>query len=84
MRELKINAIYRHFKGNYYLVVDTAEHTETKEIYVVYRRLYGDCSLKIRPLDMFLSEVNHEKYPHVKQKYRFELQDVKSTIEKNN
>lgn len=80
MNEIKINRIYKHFKGNYYLVVDVASHSETKEKYVVYRRLYGDGSLWIRPLDMFLSEVDYEKYPEVKQQYRFELQEIKSIV----
>ena len=48
--------------------------TETKEKYVVYKGLYGNQELYIRPYDMFLSEVDHEKYPNEKQKYRFELQ----------
>jgi hypothetical protein len=82
MRELKINGIYKHFKGDYYLVIDVAYDSETKEEYVVYRRLYGDMSLWIRKKDMFLSEVDHEKYPNVCQKYRFELQDIKSVVER--
>ena len=59
-------------------MIDIANHSETKEQYVVYRRLYGDGSLWIRPMNMFLSEVDHEKYPDVEQQYRFELQDIKS------
>ena len=80
MNELKINRIYRHFKGDYYLVVDVAKDSETQEDVVVYRRLYGDGGLWVRPKEMFLSEVDHKKYPDVKQKYRFELQEVKSVV----
>ena len=81
MRKLHINRVYRHFKGDFYLVVDTALDSETKETMVVYRRLYGDGALWVRPLDMFLSEVDHEKYPDVKAKYRFTLQKIDSVAE---
>lgn len=73
MNELKINGVYKHFKGDYLAV-----HSEDKSMYVVYRALYGDNTLYIRPMDMFLEEVDHIKYPDVKQKYRFELQYIES------
>lgn len=78
MNEIKVNRIYKHFKGDLYLVEDIAIHSETKEKYVVYRGLYGDNELYIRPYDMFASEVDHIKYPDVKQLYRFEEQHIKS------
>ena len=72
-REIKVHGIYRHFKGNYYLVEELARDSETDEELVVYRKLYGDGSLWVRPLAMFCSEVDHVKYPDVTQRWRFEL-----------
>ncbi len=78
MRKIKKNTIYRHFKGDLYLVLDTVIHSETKEEMVLYKGLYGNCPLYVRPLDMFLSEVDHQKYPKVKQKYRFKELKIES------
>ena len=86
--DIKIGDIVQHFKRELlldtdsqvylYRILDVAEHTETKEKLVIYQALYDNDKMGIRfgvyarPYDMFMSEVDHEKYPNIKQKYRFE------------
>ncbi len=85
--QLVIHGIYRHYKGNYYIVEDVATHSETDEELVIYRGLYfdpadqhGQFHLCARPKGMFLSTIDPTKIPAGQkiQKYRFELQDIPS------
>jgi hypothetical protein len=59
-RTLKVGGKYKHFKGNIYEVLCIAKHSETQESLVVYKQLYGDGSVWVRPLDMFLEKVNRD------------------------
>lgn len=76
MRDVKVGRVYRHYKGDLYVVEDIARHSETDEKMVIYRGLYGDGPLWCRPYDLFVDEVNKNG-----QKYRFELQEIESKRE---
>lgn len=78
-REVKIGQVYKHFKGSKAVVITLARHSETNETLVVYACVENENTnhedgIYARPLSMFLSEIDHEKYPNVTQKYRFELE----------
>jgi hypothetical protein len=79
MRIIQVGKIYRHYRGNYYYVKDIAIHSETEEELVIYQALYGEYKTFARPKEMFLEEVDIKSDNNIyKQKYRFELVDVKA------
>lgn len=71
-KETMVGKRYRHFKGGIYIVTDIAVHSETEGLMVVYKSFNEPTLTWVRPLNMFISEVDKKKYPDVKQEMRFE------------
>lgn len=70
-----IGGIYKHYKGDYYLVENIAIHTETGEKMVIYRPLYGKDTVYARPYNMFIEKISDEN-----PQYRFQLQNTNNIV----
>lgn len=81
MRTVKAGEIYQHFKGGRCRIINTATNTETNEQIVIYQALDGEGKIFARPYEMFVSEVDHDKYPDVEQQYRFEKAVLELDVE---
>ncbi len=75
--EVIVGRVYKHYKGDYYIVENIATHSETGEKLVIYRALYGDGKVYARPYDMFVEKINKGN-----QEYRFQLQEIESAVKK--
>ena len=75
--EAIVGRIYKHYKGDYYIVENIAIHSETGEKMVIYRALYEDAKVYARPYYMFIEKINNQDQEH-----RFELQDIKSVVKR--
>lgn len=69
--------VYQHFKGNKYIILDIATNSETMEKMVIYRALYEDNKLWVRPLDMFSSQISDERKKEYAFDYRFQEIEIK-------
>ena len=79
--------IVKHFKGDLYIILNIAEHTETHEKMVVYKALYGDCKIYVRPMDMFIERCDEQQFNMYGQVFRFvkvEVESVQKVIKKTN
>lgn len=75
--DILIGRIYKHYKGNYYIVENIALNTETDEQMVIYRALYGEGKVFARPVSSFIQKVENQN-----QEYRFELQTIDRALQK--